>query len=118
MAMERLRFSLSDPNSITLAELDARIDERIAKRLDAFSEALKQQHDEQYQRLVELFKSGFPNGDPVEHRIAHEEMMRMVRARRRFFEELGLHLAKGGVWALAVFLGLVLWQWIKDHIHK
>lgn len=110
------RLSVTDAE-MSLRELDARIDERIGRRLDAFAEALKRQHDEQYQRLVELFKSGFPEGDPHEHRIAHEEMMRMVRARRRLFEEMTLHLMKGGVWALLIFLCVAAWQWVKAHVN-
>lgn len=110
---QRRRFSIADDEPITLAELDARIDARIGARLDAFAENLKQQSDEQYERLVRLFKSGFPDGSPVEHRLAHEEMMRLVRARRRLTEEVLLHLMKGGVWALVIFLCVAAWQWVK-----
>lgn len=114
---DRKRFSITyQGESMSLAELDARIDARVGARLDAFAENLQKQSDEQYQRLVELFTSGFPDGSPVEHRLAHEEMMRLVRSRRRLTEELLLHLTKGGAWALLVFLLVAAWQWLKGQM--
>lgn len=68
------------------------------KRIEEKNEAL-------HAELKGYIASAYPDGDPVLHRLYHEEMIRWARARRQFFENLALHLAKvGAVGVIGVIL--------------
>lgn len=59
---------------------------------------------------------GFPGGDPDGHRRAHEALIRKAEERARFYEDLRGELAKKGVWAVLVLLGIALWQYVKTKV--
>ena len=119
MDIEDRLFSIKKSNSepMTLHELERHIDQRIECHLERFAEKIQLQSDTQHNRLCELIESAFPGGDAAAHRQAHEDMIRWVRARRRFFEEITFHLAKGGVWALIGLMLIALWNWIKGNLN-
>lgn len=100
----------------SLREIHEHIDRHIESRFDQLSNSMMRQTETQYSALSDLIKSGFPNGDPVEHRKAHEQMMRYVEKRERFISDLSMHLAKGGVWALAVFMGVSMWHFFVGKV--
>lgn len=101
---------------MTLRELQDHIDTRIRDRLSEHMESERVQMDTRFGEIKDLLKSAFPAGDPAAHRIAHEEMIGWVRARRRFLENLALHLAKGGLWAVIVVLAVAVWHYAKAKI--
>lgn len=107
----------SDASPMTMLELECHIDQRVEFHLDKFAEKIQLQSDMQHNRLCELIESAFPGGDASAHRQAHEDMIRWVRARRRFFEEITFHLAKGGVWGVIILMLIALWNWVKSNIN-
>lgn len=67
---------------------------------------------------MEAFLEAFPARDSVGHRRYHEAIIEHLEWKKRFYRDMIEHLAKGGLWALAVFivgciaLGLKKW-WIS-----
>lgn len=68
--------------------------------------------DEVIRRVDDLHKA-FPGGDWEGHRRYHECLIRKMEARTKFYEDLRSHLAKNGIWAVLVVLGLAIWQYFK-----
>lgn len=103
---------------VTLAELEQHIDQRIQTRLAELSARDKITMDARFDEIKLLLISAFPGGDPAAHRLAHEEMIAWVRARRRFLENLAEKLATGGIFALVGFVLVALWQYFKIELLK
>ncbi|AQG98596.1 hypothetical protein A9R05_06920 [Burkholderia sp. KK1] len=66
-------------------------------------------------RVDDLAK-GFPDSDPDGHRRAHEALIRKAEERAKFYEDLRGELAKKGVWAVLVLIGIALWQYFKTKV--
>ena len=58
------------------AIVDARLSESEARQQAAMNEG--------FERVCSLIRSGFPDGDPAEHRKAHEQMIAAHRERADF----------------------------------
>lgn len=67
-------------------------------------------------RRIDDLHRGFPDGDPDAHCRYHEILIKKAEARADFYMELRAELAKKGMWALIVLLGLALWQYIKSKV--
>lgn len=77
------------------------------KRIEQKNEAL-------HAELKGYIASAYPDGDPVLHRIYHEETIRWRAARRQFFENLALHLAKVGVIGVIGVVLVALARYLGD----
>lgn len=66
-------------------------------------------HDREEKAFRIKILEAFPNGDAVEHRKYHENLMEAAEEQKRFYRELRLGLAKNSVWAATMILvGLLL----------
>ncbi|WP_321902114.1 hypothetical protein [Paraburkholderia tropica] len=102
---------------------------QIVEALDGLREDLAQRHsenvtslgvtekklDEVIRRVDDLHKA-FPGGDPDGHRRYHESLIERAEARTKFYNDLRSELAKKGLWALLVLIGLALWQYLKSKV--
>jgi hypothetical protein len=105
------------------------IHEEIASAIHALSASMDQRHlenitaqsvterkvDEVIRRVDDLHKA-FPGGDWEGHRRYHEGLIRKMEARTEFYEDLRSELAKKGVWAVLVLVGLAMWQFLKTKV--
>lgn len=71
--------------------------------------------DEVIRRVDDLHKA-FPGGDWEGHRRYHERLISKMEAREQFYRDLRAELAKKGMWAVIVLLGLALWQYLKTKV--
>ena len=80
-------------------EIEAKLDE-IAKKLD--------DHLRDADIKFVAFERAFPDG-PEAHRLAHEAMINAANAQEKFWSDLRLDMAKGGVRAvILVVIGLIV----------
>jgi len=98
---------------MTLAELEMHIDNRIKIRLDEHAHKEEQRMKEQFDELKELLRSGFPGGDPEEHRRYHQEVIEFMQERRQLWRSIREKTLTGLVWAGAVGLGTMIWHYVK-----
>lgn len=101
---------------MTLAELERHIDERIKQRLEehANSESLMINH--RFDTLEALIKSGFPGGDPSEHKRYHEEVIEFMRERRELWKSIREKTLTALLWSMIVAGGAAIWQYIKTKL--
>jgi hypothetical protein len=71
--------------------------------------------DEAIRRIDDLHKA-FPGGDWEGHRRYHEAIIRKMEDRAQFYKDLRNELAKKGLWALLVMLGIALWAYVKSKL--
>lgn len=67
-------------------------------------------------RRVDDLHDAFPGGDWEGHRRYHEAIIKKIEAHEKFYQDLRAELAKKGMWALIVLLGLALWQYFKTKV--
>jgi hypothetical protein len=67
-------------------------------------------------RGVDDLRRAFPDGDWDGHRRYHEAIIKKLEAREQFYRELRGELAKKGLWALLVMLGLAVWAYFKAKV--
>ena len=84
-------------------------------KLDRRSSDKFQQHmDERFDALEKLIKSGFPDGNPEEHRKAHEQRIKEAKEKEEVRLAVKKSLYSSGIWlalltlvaALASYLGI------------
>lgn len=70
-------------------------------------QAMLEAHIGEETRQIERFMAGFPDGDPLAHRSAHETWIEESVARKEFWKKMKFELAK---WGLFGFLGWAVYQ--------
>ena len=78
------------------------------------SDKFQQHMDERFDALEKLIKSGFPDGNPEEHRKVHERRIKEAREREEVKLAVKKSLYSSGIWlailtlvaALASYLGI------------
>jgi hypothetical protein len=88
-------------------DLDQRHSENVTRHL-----VTDKKVDEAIRRIDDLHKA-FPGGDWEGHRRYHEAMIRRIESRTKLYEDLRVELAKKGLWAVLVVLGIALLQYVK-----
>lgn len=78
-------------------------------------EVLEGKVNEVISRVDDLHR-GFPDGDPDAHCRYHETLIRKAEARADFYTDLRAELAKKGLWALIVLIGVAVWQYVKGKL--
>ena len=74
--------------------------------------------DESMKELKAYIATGYPDGDPVGHRMAHEKEIRDAARWDKIKGSVIEKVMTGGVWAVLVFLGAAAWEWVKRGLHK
>lgn len=70
----------------------------------------REHFDRRIDEMMNTFKSGFPGGDPVEHRKVHESYIQESKERAELWRGLRMKLLSGGVLAVFGVLGsLFVW---------
>lgn len=101
---------------ITLAELGQHIDERIRLRLDEHAKTETDQLNARFDKLEALLKSGFPGGDPDEHRRYHDEVIDFMRERRGLWRAIREKTLTALLWSGLLTLGSAVYHYIKTKL--
>ena len=97
----------------TLSELEKHIDERIRLRLDEHAKTEADQPNTRFDKLEALLKSGFPGGDPEEHRRYHDEVIDFMRERRELWRAIRDKTLTALLWSGLLTLGSAIYHYIK-----
>ena len=97
----------------TLSELEKYIDERIRLRLDEHDKTEADQLNTRFDKLEALLKSGFPGGDPEEHRRYHDEVIDFIRERRELWRAIREKTLTALLWSGLLTLGSAIYHYIK-----
>lgn len=73
----------------------------------------REHFDKRLDDMLKVFSSGFPNGDPVEHRKVHESYIEEAKERAELWHELRKRVLSGGVLAAIGVLGTIGW-WLAS----
>ena len=73
---------------------------------------------EKLEALDETLKSGFPHGDPVEHRKDHETKIKLDNERAALYKTIREKVITSAVWGMLAMIGLAVWEYIKANVHK
>lgn len=68
--------------------------------------------------IDKTLKSGFPNGDPVEHRRDHETEIKMKLAKEELFKSVREKVITSGVWGIILLICFAVWEYIKQSVVK
>ncbi|MFT4068926.1 hypothetical protein [Paraburkholderia sp.] len=99
-----------------IGQLKSDLDDRHAENVTRHA-VTDRKVDEAIRRIDDLHKA-FPDGDWDGHRRYHEAIIRKAEDRAQFYRELRGEMAKKGLWAVVVVLGLALWAWFKARINS
>ena len=69
-------------------------------------------------KLREEMREGYPGGDPVGHRRAHESIIEANRARADMYRQLKSNLLIGGVKGILLFIGAAVLYYLGEVILK
>lgn len=94
------------------------IDARIAAQLEEGREAMIAHIDKEFEALRVLIKSGYPDGDPVGHRLVHEGYIREAADRSALWKSVREKTVTGAVWAIILLLANAVWEAIRAGVHK
>ena len=74
--------------------------------------------DEKFQELIDLIKSGFPEGDPATHRAVHEGYIRQAEERKELWSSVLRQVVSGTVYSALAFAVWAVWNALKQDLHK
>ena len=95
------------------SELPAGSAELLLKINELLDEKIRSGHED----LKRLMISGFPDDNPVTHRIAHESMMRQIEARAQFWEKLRFELIRYGLLGFIGWAAVNGWKAFIANLH-
>lgn len=99
--------------------LDRKPDHTITHEdLLAYQQELKQHFDHRVDELIDLIKSGFPEGDPAAHRRVHEGYIKEASARAELKSKILEKVITGGVWGGLLFVGTLIWEYVKGEAKR
>ncbi len=81
-------------------------------------DTLREHIDQRFDDLERLIRSGFPNGDPVQHRQVHEGYINEAAARAALRKAIFEKILSGSVMAGLGLLALAAWEFLKREIAK
>ena len=70
----------------------------------------------QISALESQIKSGFPMGDPVTHRLVHENYIKEANAKAKIWEDVQSKVVTGAIWAALLAIAAASWSDIKNHL--
>ena len=97
-SVDRSKLDMSKLDMSTPTDNPSQTPDR--RRSDKF-----QQHiDDRFDALEKLIKSGFPDGDPEEHRKVHEARIKEAKDRAEVRLAVKKSLYSSGIWAAILFV--------------
>ncbi|WP_439685113.1 hypothetical protein MNJPNG_06420 [Cupriavidus oxalaticus] len=60
--------------------------------------------------------AAFPDDDPDGHRRYHDDLKQAAADRRRFYQELALHVAKASTWVALCGVAVTLWNQLLSNL--
>lgn len=87
--------------------------EQISQHLELHTLELKQYIDTQLSAIHSRIDSGFPCGDPIEHRKVHEQYIKDAVERASLWKSIREKTITGIIWACLILLGTSLWEYLK-----
>jgi hypothetical protein len=94
-----------DFNKITWQEV---LDDRVERKLQGIHVKLDE--------LKVLILSGFPEGDPLSHRKAHELMMALAGDNKKLTQTVKTKIVESVVYGILIAAVTAGWYWIKGNI--
>lgn len=111
----------NDDEPLTTGEFEKRIAgfghytaETINTRFAVFEEKIL----ERIEDLDKTLKSGFPGGDPDNHRRDHETRIRLENEKAELYKSIREKVITSGVWGMFVLLAMAIWEYIKTNVQK
>lgn len=98
---------------MSLVELENHIDRRVKQRLDEYMIVQAKGLDARFDELKDLLKSAFPGGDPIQHKMYHDEAIAFMQERRRLWQSVREKTLTGLVWMGLTALGAAVWSYVK-----
>lgn len=121
MTDRRQEKRANDNEPLTKGEFEKRIAgfrhytaEAINTRFALFEEKLLSRIEE----LDKTLKSGFPDGDPDNHRRDHETRIRLENEKAELYKSVREKVIASGVWGMCVLLAMAIWEYIKANVTK
>ena len=74
--------------------------------------------DDRFDALEKLIKSGFPDGDPEEHRKVHEARIKEAKDRAEVRLAVKKSLYSSGIWAAILFVLAALASYIGIEVKR
>jgi len=99
-----------------ILSLKADLDQRHGENI--MSQSVTEKKVVEIQRGVDEIRRAFPDGDWDGHRRYHEAIIKKLEAREQFYQDLRGELAKKGLWAVLVMVGLALWAFFKAKVNS
>lgn len=88
--------------------------EAINTRFALFEEKLLSRIEE----LDKTLKSGFPDGDPDNHRRDHETRIRLENEKAELYKQVRQKVITSSVWGMFVLIALAIWEYVKSNVVK
>ncbi len=117
----RARMEDSDLDILTKREFEERLAAFRLATADAINsrfELLEKRIIEKLEELNKTLLSGFPNGDPVEHRKDHETSIKLDNDKKELYKNIREKVITSAVWGMVVMIGLAVWEYIKVGLNK
>lgn len=121
MTDRRQEKRANDNEPLTKGEFEKRIAgfrhytaEAINTRFALFEEKLLSRIEE----LDKTLKSGFPDGDPDNHRRDHETRIRLENEKAELYKSIREKVIASGVWGMCVLLAMAIWEYIKLELSR
>ena len=104
--------------AVTEDRVQLMIQTAVSTALQAHEQHLMAHMDKQFAALKQTFADAFPGGDPHGHRIAHEQMIRTASWWDKAKGDAFSKFASMGIWAVAVFVAIALWEAAKNALKR
>ena len=117
----RARMKDSDMEILTKREFEERLSAFRSSTADAINtrfELLEKRIIEKLEELNKILLSGFPNGDPVEHRKDHETNIKLDNEKNELYKNVREKVITSAVWGMVVMISLALWEYLKEGLSK
>ena len=82
------------------------------------TDTLQQHMDERFDALEKLIKSGFPDGNPEEHRKVHERYIKEAKEREEVKLAVKKSLYSSGIWLAVLTLVAALASYLGIEVRK
>lgn len=92
--------------------------EQLSHHLDLHAAELKKHVDTQLSIINARLDSGFPYGDPVEHRKVHEQYIKDAVERASLWKSIREKTITGIIWAGLILLSTSLWEYLKNLVKQ
>lgn len=79
---------------------------------------MAQHFDTRFDGLEKIIKSGFPNGDPIEHRKVHEGYIKDAAERSALWRSVREKTLTGVIWGFLILIGGIVWEWFKAEVKR